>query len=89
MPTKAELADEADVLEIMIHAAELAVEYFGKAEPYAVEEIYDYLQLADEEEFIADLKRVMGYAKIVYKVDAPTPEQVFGLFDRIFNSDDE
>ena len=81
---------EAGVVALMGEAQAIADQVFGdKSSTYAVHEVYDYLEIADAEDFAEDLKRVYGYAKVAHKTEAPTPEQVFGLFDRIFSSDED
>lgn len=77
---------EAQTVETMAHCYGLARELFGdKANDYATEEIYDYLEASDDpEDFMADLRRVIDHAKTVYQTQAPSPEQVFGLFERLF-----
>lgn len=82
--------DELEMVNNAAKAAELASEIFGaQSNTVAVFELVDYLAATDDEEqFIADLKRVVEHAKKVFKIDAPTPEQVFGLFGRIFADED-
>lgn len=79
---------EVGVVESMTAAHEIADKLFGtRANLYAAHAIFDYLQNVDEEEFAADLKRTIDHAKIAHKTDEPTPEQVFGLFERIFDTE--
>lgn len=81
---------EGLLVEQMTIAAEHAEEIFGSRDCYATEEIHDYLENSDDDDaFIEDLKRIHGHAKVVYKTATPTPEQVFGLFERRYPSDDE
>jgi hypothetical protein len=82
---------ESDVVEIMTLAHTMAIEIFGdKASFYAADEIYDYFTILDDpDEVKTDVQRVYGHAKQVFQTASPTPEQVFGLFDRIYNDDEE
>ena len=86
---------EALIVAEMSNAYTIAEKFWGAAVgSTAVELVYDGLQNADdvgvdEEEFTADLQRVIGHAKVVYRTETPSPEQVFGLFERIFDTDDE
>jgi hypothetical protein len=85
---KQETEHEAEIVEQMSSAWGIAEKLFGaQSNVFAVHEIFDYLAESDEAEFAADLTRTIEHAKIVYKTTAPTPEQVFGLFDRIFIAD--
>jgi hypothetical protein len=88
--TKKEIAHEADVVEALTLAAATATEVFGaQSNVFAVQEIYEYHQLADADSFGEDLARVYGYAKVAFKTETPTPEQVFLVFDKIFNDEDD
>lgn len=81
---------ESDVCEAMTLAHTMAVNVFGdKTDFYAADEIYDYLKIAEPDVVAADLDRIYGHAKVVFKTEHPNPEQVFGLFDRIYNDDEE
>ena len=82
---------ESSIVETMVIAQELAEKTFGAAwNTHAVEEITSFLQAVggDLDEFAPDLERIYKHAQKVYKTTSPTPEQVFGIFDRIY-SDDE
>lgn len=86
-----EVFDRDADAETLMYARELATKLFGdKSNTYATLELYDYLTAegADEEEFAADLKRCVAHAKVAFATDAPSPEQVFALFERIFGDDD-
>lgn len=79
---------EDSIVGSMSAAHEIADKLFGaRSNLYAVHTIFDYLQVGDEEDFAADLKRTIEYAKTAHKTQEPTPEQVFGLFERIFDDD--
>ena len=81
---------EAAVVEGMTKAFTIAEQLFGaQVNTCAVEEIYDYLEIADEEDFLIDLKQVIEHTKKIYKTTAPTPEQVFGVFERIYGDEDD
>lgn len=85
---KEQLEYEGGIVESMSAAHEIAERLFGaRSTAKAVHEIFDYLKTSDEEDFAADLKRTIEHAKIAHKTEEPTPEQVFGLFERIFNTD--
>jgi hypothetical protein len=80
---------ESSVVEGMANARKIAMRLFDtQADINVVHEIFDYLAVADEADFIADLERVIGHAKKIYETTAPTGEQVFGLFERIFGEDE-
>ena len=72
--------------EALVKAVAIAEKVFGdKSTIEGVFEVYDYLDVAkSEEDFASDLKRTYKYAKKAFKTEAPTPGQVFGLFDKIF-----
>lgn len=78
---------ETEIVEMMIVAQGLAEETFGsKWDTAAVEEIADYLDIgATASELLPDLKRLYGHAQRIYKTDTPDSDQVFGLFDRVFD----
>lgn len=81
---------ESALVEDMSKARAIAQTLFGdRSNLYAIHEIYDYLAIVDEEEFAADLKRIIERTKVVHETDAPTPEQVFGMFERAYPSDEE
>jgi hypothetical protein len=84
---------ETAVVEEMAKAQGIAESLFGdaaKTDEAATLEIYDYLDNgADEGEFAADLLRTIEYAKTAYGTDKPTPKQVFGLFARMFKTDED
>jgi hypothetical protein len=76
---------ETDVIEGMSNARQIAEKIFGvHVTTDAVHEVFDYLEEADEDEFVDDLTRVADHARKIYDTTAPTSEQVFGLFERIF-----
>jgi hypothetical protein len=80
---------EASVVERMTAAQNLADKMFGaQSSTFAAQEIYEYLEEADEDEFAVDLAKVIGQAKLAHKTTAPTPEQVFFLFGEIWGDDD-
>lgn len=91
MSQKAQETFEASVVERMSQAKSLADKFFGaQSDTYAVEAIADYLEVADdEEEFTEDLTRIIEHTKVIYSTDAPTPEQVFGVFDRVFETEEK
>lgn len=78
---------EQNIVKTMTTAVAIADSVFGaNADTEAAHEIFDWLEVAPSvEEFTADLKRVYAYAANVHKAAAPTSEQVFGLFERIFD----
>jgi len=86
---KAKKEPRAKVIERMARANIAAVEIFGtQADAFAEQEIYEYFEVADEDKFLSDLREVVAEAKIAYpKTVTPTPEQVFYLFDAIYNND--
>jgi hypothetical protein len=68
-------------------AQEIADKVFGsQSNTFAAQEIYGYLEEADAAEFTADLEKVIAQAKLAHKTTAPTPEQVFFLFDEIWGA---
>lgn len=81
---------EFSVVEVMRLAQSIAEQTFGTAwNTHAVEEITDYLEIVgDPDDFVPDLKRIYGHAQKVYKTTSPTPEQVFGLFERIYENEE-
>ena len=92
MPAKTQETFEATVVERMSRAKSLADQFFGaQTNTYAVEEITHYLDVAedDEEDFLADLARVIEHTKVIYATEAPTPEQAFGVFDNIFETEED
>lgn len=79
----------ASAVERLVKAYAIAEKVFGDGcTAEGAFEIYDYLEVAEtEEEFAADLKRVYKRAKQIFKTEAPTPLQVFGLFEFIFGDE--
>lgn len=78
--------EEMEVIEMMTTAQQAADKIFGeKSNLYAVHEICDHLRGgADPDDFGATLSRLYEAAKAAHNTDKPTPEMVFGLFERIF-----
>jgi hypothetical protein len=89
--TKKEQDLEASIVKGVAGAYSIAEDLFGtRADAYATEEIYAWLEIAPSGEvFVEDLKRVIEHAKNVYKTETPSTEQVFGLFDLIFNPEED
>lgn len=80
----------AEVVVGMKHARDIATKLFGTtSNGYAVQEIFDYLAQADEDDFVSDLTNTLEHTKEIYGTATPTPEQVFGVFERIFLSEEE
>jgi hypothetical protein len=83
---------EVSVVERMCRAKAVADQIFGtQANNFAVEEITFYLEANDddEEDFLIDLARVYDHTKVIYAVETPSPEQVFGVFNNIFDTEEE
>jgi len=93
MTTKEQEEHEEAVASEMAKAQGIAEQLFGaaaKSDPSATFEIFDYLDNgADEAEFAADLKRTIDHAKAAFGTETPTPDQVFGLFERMFKTEEE
>lgn len=91
--TKEQEEHEEAVTGGMAKAQGIAEQLFGstaKSNPTATFEIFDYLENgADEEAFATDLKRTVEHAKAAFGTDAPSAEQVFGLFSRMFEIEED
>ena len=74
------------VADKMTQARKIAYEVFGGSMTTdAVHDVFDWLEVAPSaDELTADLKRVYAHAARVHEVTLPTPEQVFGIFDRVY-----
>lgn len=74
-------------------AHEIVLKVFqGASDATAVLEVYNWISDANKAGFDAfedDLTRVYEAAKGVFGTEQPTPEMVLGLFDAIFNDEDE
>lgn len=83
---------EEAVTTEMAKAQGIAEKLFGdaaKTDPQATLEIFDYLDNgADEQEFAADLQRTIESAKAAFGTETPSPAQVFGLFERMFKTEE-
>ena len=92
MSTKSQEKFEAVIVERMSRAKSLADQIFGeRTNVTAVEEITHYLEVAgdDEEDFLSDLGRMVSHTKVIYGTETPTPEQVFGVFANIFETEED
>jgi len=80
---------EKDVVDNMTKAKAIADDIFGlQVTTEAVHDVYDWLDIApSDEELVADLKRLYEHAGRIHRTAAPTPEQVFGLFERIYDTE--
>lgn len=90
--TKEEQKYEQSVVTTLNLAHTIAKNLFGADYTTdAVFTIYEYLsdEDVDEEEYLKDLKRMYEHAKVAFSVNRPTPDQVLGLFDLIFNGDED
>lgn len=79
---------EAQVGEQLAHARTIAKTLFvDKTEhtkaTFALFELLDLVE--DEEELAADVAKAQARAQAVFETDAPTAEEVFGTYSRMFN----
>lgn len=90
MTKKTEDQFEASCVERAMQANAHARKVFGaQSNQLAANEIYDYLEAADDEaDFLADLDRLYTHCKAIYDTPTPTPEQTFGLFERIYGEEE-
>jgi hypothetical protein len=89
MSTKKHKELVATVIARQAEALSIAEKLFGaQANVQAAHEIYDCLKEVDAEECVPDFIEAFESAKTVYK-RTPTVEEVFDLFDRIWNDDDD
>jgi hypothetical protein len=87
-PKQSQEEIEEEVVNTMVRAKVIVDHIFGAhANVYGTHEVYDILTEygVPEAEFASDLKRAREYAKTVYATEQPTPEMVFGIFERIIN----
>jgi hypothetical protein len=82
-------------LDNLVRASAISQQIFGEASLFAIGEIADYLEDADEdaeEEFHADMQRAEMYAKTLFELkddESPTPEQVFFCLERVILTEAE
>ena len=88
-PTKNDTPIEQVRLDNLVRASAIAEQIFGSASLFAIGEIAEYLEDADEEaeqEFAADMQRATMYAATLFKLkddEKPTAEQVFFCLERV------
>lgn len=89
MPAK-KRKSEKEVIALLTTAKGIADDVFGlQSTTDAVHDVYDWLEMApNAEELVADLKRIYEHAGRIHKTAAPTPDQVFGLFELVYGEDD-
>lgn len=89
--SKTELSDDQLVALDEIEAGRaFAIEMFGESvsveDQFAVSDCI-YSDTADEDRM--NLRRSRELAKKIFAVEAPTPEQVVGIFIRVFDAGDD